>query len=586
MGAINAEGIKNQLGRPSLDRFVVLVREAAQNSWDAAHPDRDGPVRFAMDLLELDDGRAAAWRELLLEDAPADEHLPLRAVLREPLSVLFVSDRGTVGLGGPTRADAVKEGGRHDYVSFVLNVGEPRNVEFGGGTYGFGKAVFFLASAASTVLVYTRCNVNDHVESRLVGCALGPAFEAGGSAHTGRHWFGVVSQARDVVEPVTGDEADHVAERLGFPPFQDGALGTTVAVVAPELDGRDGAATVERLSQAVLWHLWPKMVDRGSGPAMEFTVARNGLPVEIPDPATHPALREFVAALLELETAGETITYGAGSLAVGQINLRTTFAPPPEIDPVGQELGFASGVRHCCLLRTPELVVEYRAGPPLPDERIWYAGVFRVLPDQDGTFAQAESPTHDTWSPEYLDDRGRSLVRTTLRKIDERLRSHAAPRSEKGAGGTASGLAGMSRLLGGLLAPAPGEAAGPRSSTATTNRRRGSGVQMVGAPEWAEHDGRDVLVQPFEVQTRGTVTVDADTTVRIWGGGEKKTESPLGASTPELIAWRAPDGQLHPPGRLAIGADEVGRWEAIVVAPSDTMTRIRVHEATASESDG
>jgi hypothetical protein len=587
MGAINAEGIKNQLGRPSLDRFVVLVREAAQNSWDAADPERDGPVQFDVDLCELDETRAEAWRRLLLTDAPAAEHLPLRKTLLEPLTILFVSDRGTVGLGGPTRADEAREGERHDYISFVLNVGEPRDVEFGGGTYGFGKAVFFLASAASTILVYTRCrNGEGQPESRLVGCALGQSFESDGHAHTGRHWFGLTAESPDLVEPMIGHEADALAEDLGFPSFADGAFGTTIAVVSPELDGRDEDAISSRLVSAVLWHLWPKMVDRGDGPAMQFAVARNGSPLEIPDPSTHPALREFVSALRELDESGETITYGAGALPVGEIKLRTTFAPPPEIDEVGQEIGLEAGVHHCCLLRAPELVVEYRQGPPLPDDRIWYAGVFRVRPDRDATFAQAETPTHDAWSPESLEDRERSLVRTTLRKIDERLRSHAAPRSTEMSGGAAGGLAGMSRILGGLLAPAPGEAAGPRSSTTASGRRRGSAIQMTGAPEWRELDGRDVLVQPFEVHARRAVTIDAETSVRIWGGGEKRAESPIGAATPELIAWRDPHGELHPPGRLAIGADAGGKWEAIVVAPVDTMTRIRVHEATVDGADG
>jgi hypothetical protein len=109
---------------------------------------------------------------------------------------------------------------------------------------------------------------------------------------------------------------------------------------------------------------------------------------------------------------------------------------------------------------------------------------------------------------------------------------------------------------------------------------------MTGAPEWRELVGRDVLVQPFEVHARRAVTIDAETSVRIWGGGEKRAESPIGAATPELIAWRDPHGELHPPGRLAIGADAGGKWEAIVVAPVDTMTRIRVHEATVDGADG
>jgi hypothetical protein len=587
MGAINAEGIKNQLGRPSLDRFVVLVREAAQNSWDAADPERDSPVRFAIDLCELDEHAGDAWRHLLLDGAPAAEHLPLRDKLDGPMSMLFVSDRGTVGLDGPTRADHVHAGERHNYVSFVLNVGEPRDVEFGGGTYGFGKAVFFLASSASTVLVYTRCRNSDgRAESRLVGCALGPSFEFEGQAYTGRHWFGVPAETAEIVDPILGDAADTLAEQLGFPSFADGELGTTIAVVAPELDGNNPESVTDRLAHAVLWHLWPKMIDHGDGPAMEFSVARDGVALAIPSPEAHPALREFVAALLELDASGETITYSAGAVPIGQINLRTTFAPPPEIDDVGREVGFGSGVHHCCLLRSPELVVEYREGPPLPDDRIWYAGVFRVFPEQDGTFAQAEPPTHDAWSPEYLEDRERSLVRVTLRKIDEKLRSHAAPRATVTSSGAGDGLAGMSRMLGGLLAPAPGQAAGPRSSTASSDRRRGSPIQMLGLPEWGEIDGRNVLVQPFEIHTRRAVTIEAETSVRIWGGGEKRSETPVGAAGPTLFGWRDPEGSLHPPGRLAIGADEAGRWEAIVIAAPDTMTRIRVREATTESADG
>lgn len=587
MGAIKAEGIKNQLGRPTLDRFVVLVREAAQNSWDAADPSHEGPVRFAMDLRELDEETASAWRCALCATAPDVDDLPLRLALESsPLSILFVSDRGTEGLGGPTRADDVHEGAPHDYVSFALNVGEARDAGLGGGTYGFGKAVFFLASAASTILVHTRClDERGAIESRLVGCALGPSFQSEGHAYTGRHWFGLQADSSEMVEPVLRDAADELAQDLGFPAFVGDDLGTTIAVVAPELDNRDPDSVVGRLVNSILWHLWPKMVDKGEGPDMDFTVSRDGLPVQIPEPATHPVLGEFVAALGELDELGDVITYGAGSKPIGKIQLRTTFAPPPVIDEVGQEAGFRFGVRHCCLLRAPELVVEYREGPPLSDDRVWYAGVFKVSVEHDDTFARAEPPTHDSWSPEYLDDRDRSLVRVTLRKIEERLRSHAAPRFAQPPAGGAEGLAAVSRMLGGLIAPAPGQAAGPLSREPGPGGRKAS-IRMIGAPEWKRHDNSDVLVQVFEIDAKRQLTVDAETTVRVWGGAGTETETPVGAADPRLVAWRDPEGRLHPAGRLAITPQESGRWEAIVASPADTVTRIRVHEARARDADG
>jgi hypothetical protein len=587
MGAIKAEGIKNQLGRPDMDRFTVLVREAAQNSWDAADPDRQIPVHFGLDLCELDDGTADAWRRIVPDGAPSPEQLGLRDVLQAPtLTILFVSDRGTEGLGGPTRADEARDGEAHDYVSFVLNVGDPRDTELGGGTYGFGKAVFFLASAASTILVYTRCrDALGGVESRLVGCALGAGYELEGRGYTGRHWFGLPGDGEELVEPVRGDAADALAEELGFPRFEAGALGTTIAIVAPELDGDDPDEITSRLANSILWHLWPKMVAPETGdPAMSFVVARDGIPVDIPDPGGHPVLREFVAALKELEVVGDLITHGVGSQPVGRINLRTTFAPIPRVDDVGIEAGLGAGIHHCCLLRAPELVVEYRRGPALPDEHVWYAGVFKVFEDQDQRFAQAEPPTHDSWSPEYLEAKSRSVVRVTLRKVDEKLKSHAAPKTTTTDRGGGDGFAAVSRMLGGLIAPAPGQAAGP-----TTRGAAGAGtrslLKMLGSPEWARYEGRDVLIQRFEVNARRQVTVDADTSVRVWGGGGKETELPAGAETPTLIGWRGPDGAVHPSGRLAIGPDESGNWEAIVRSPPDTVTRIRIHEALFGQSD-
>jgi hypothetical protein len=588
MGAIKGEGVTKQLGRPRLDRLTVLVREAAQNSWDAAARSRERPVHFGIDLCDLPTEVASAWRRLIGQGAPAGEHLPLRSTLERPqLAVLFVSDRGTTGLGGPTRANQVVAGAEHDYVSFVLNVGDPRDTEHGGGTYGYGKAVFFRESTASTVVVYTRCtNEDGEDESRLVGCALGPGFDLDGCAYTGRHWLGVPAGGQ-VVDPALGDDADRIADELGFPAFEKGEHGTTIAVLAPKLDGRgDDNNAMRVVADSILWHLWPKMVARDNDePPMTFSVGHNGARIGIADPAEHPALTEFVRALEDLDGSGEMITYGAGASPVGKILLRTTFAPRPMIDEVGQAAGLGRGINHCCLMRLPELVVEYRAGPPLPDERIWYAGVFRVLPERDETFASAEPPTHDAWSPDDLDDRDRSIVRTTLRKIDERLKRQASPASGDDGGGSSDGLAAVSRFLGSLLAPAAGQAAGGGNRQGTASRTRSS-VRMVGAPRWDKHDGQDVLIQEFEVDTGSSITVEAETSVRVWGGGGKETAPPPGAGEPTLLVWCAPDGSVHPPGRLAITHGEQGRWQAVVLTPRDTAARIRVREAKTNVGNG
>ena len=103
LGAAKAEGMRRQLGRPRFDRLTVLVRESAQNSWDARISD-DTQVRFSMDFRTLDDELRNAWLGTLRQES----HMAgtdIEGALSEPAPViLFISDRGTKGLEGPTRA--------------------------------------------------------------------------------------------------------------------------------------------------------------------------------------------------------------------------------------------------------------------------------------------------------------------------------------------------------------------------------------------------------------------------------------------------------------------------------------------------
>src|SRR3954452_6852732 len=88
-GASAAEGIRNQLGRPELDLLTILVRESAQNSWDARMEGFRDPVDYRIDMWTVGPAHAGAWRELLLAGAPMNaEHFPLRETLkRRPAQV-------------------------------------------------------------------------------------------------------------------------------------------------------------------------------------------------------------------------------------------------------------------------------------------------------------------------------------------------------------------------------------------------------------------------------------------------------------------------------------------------------------------
>ncbi len=489
----------------------------------------------------------------------------------DELTVLLFCDRGTKGLGGPTRADDVTDGIDHDYVSFALNVGDPPDTDLGGGTYGFGKAVFFSLSRAWSILVHTHCVAETGVESRMIGMALGSGFSRDGLQYTGRHWWGV--QSEEIVRPLLGPDADQLAAALSLPPFAPGETGTTVAVIAPELGDRTDEAAMEWIVQAMQWHLWPKMLSDAAGVRpMELSASIHGRPLEVASPSEHPVLKQFVRVFERIDT-GTQITYSRQP--IGRLNIESTFAPPPEIDLVGAELGFGGGVRHTCLLRHPRLVVTYQPGPPTPDGNVWYAGTFLAETSQDETFAAAEPPTHDAWNFGHLPRNKRGIVRRALEEIAKSMTLHATPAGAGETGvGRAEGLAGISRALGALLAPAPADAAGPGGGSPRGTRPR-SPIATVGAPRWSELDGRSVLVQAFEVSAARRVTVESRLTVTLWGGGSPGRDEPA----PTVLGWQTPNGELLRDRRVTVEPGESGRWELIVVPVPESVTNIRVREA-------
>lgn len=484
-GASAAEGIRNQLGRPSLDALTILVRESAQNSWDARSSD-DTPVDYRIDLRAVGPAHANAWRDLLHTGAPADSHLPLRKSLRRPqIRIMSISDRGTRGLGGPTRADSAVAT-HHDFVSFVRNVGEPRDNALGGGTYGFGKGIFFLVSATGTVLLHTRCRVGEgRYETRLIACALWESYLAEENGldkrYTGRHWWGDTSG--EVIEPLVDTAADDVARKLGLDPFGPAETGTTIVVVDPRFDDPESGAgartpreVADHLAETISWQLWPKMLHGQDGaPRMRFGVRCDGVDLGVPDPRTTRPLNMFVAAYEKMAgPAGEELSCGRPKRRLGRLGLEKRPTPPLEPTEASRAAGIERQSHHVCLMRSAELVVTYHAGPKPPSEFLSYAGVFRANSELDDTYARAEPPTHDAWNHQFLDHSDGTFVRTTFTRIKEavgkllELTGSAGGGSAKMALGAASSL--LSPLVGGSWGLGGATAYGPPGSTRTPSR--------------------------------------------------------------------------------------------------------------------
>lgn len=429
----------NQLGRPDIEALEVLVREAVQNCWDAKRPDV-GMIRVEIGRRNLGRATVDELRRSLLVDPPPG--LPLGEVLTPGMELLYFADFGTDGLGGPTRAD--EAGDKRDFVDFVRNIGQPPDKDLGGGSFGYGKAAFYIASRAKTILVDTLCVGTDgRLERRFIGCGLGQNFDEGGRPYTGRHWWGRFSEG--VPEPIVGAEAAAAARMVGLPErIGPTDMGTTVVIVAPSVapESSDGVDHImDFLADALAWNFWPRMITTPGGTrrTMEFRLKDNGAVVRIPDPRTHPRLRGFVEAMdrLREEPSGDDAFVMDRSIeclrpvrTLGRLVLQKgPVAPNP---PVGRAMPQGArvttdGLHHVALMRNAELVVKYLVGPVPTMGRMGYSGVFRCLVDVDDSFRRAEPPTHDDWIYRSVprDGHQRTFVKVALERIVQYCREAA-----------------------------------------------------------------------------------------------------------------------------------------------------------------
>lgn len=631
-GNIAAEGMRNQLGRPRLDRLAVLVREAAQNAWDAKREDSD-QVTFGIACEQLDGDQLQTLRHDVFAELPNDPDHMLRKLLGEatapkdgnPLVVLTIYDRGTTGLGGPTRADAPNTADvSRDFVDFLRNVGQPPDKLRGGGTFGYGKAALYLSSKVHTILVHTRCRFKGRVESRFMVSALTEHYYRQGRGHTGRHWWGRES-TDGIVDPVVGREADRLATRLGMPVAEGDELGTTIMLLAPRLGDRDVEQAMNYLQAQILWNFWPKMIawDHEPEPRMIFQTSLNGVALTVPSPASVPPLAGFVDALQTVRRAEATGSARASANVMtllchrpkqklGLLNLRRIVRKPRlEID-YGEDTEmpeFVERCHHVALLRRAELVVTYHPGPVLPNDFVEYAGVFLADDEMDRAYAASEPPTHDEWRPENLADRrDRTLVRTTLRRIDAATKELVTPAATTHEAEADRPLARLSTYLGGLLVDtgSGGAAASPGTGTSTTTgseptntgtgpdanppprgTRRVSKPKVELNPDVELFDDHGTLVRVFRARVTHTADIrQTELQARahtILAGGAEEREAPAGGDQPTVVGWRTPSGRLHGRGDRVI-ADEFdeGEWEIRVAGAAGSTIALELEAKAVS----
>src|SRR5699024_8661925 len=121
-GDMDASGGDRLLGKTELSRLAVLIRESAQNSWDAR---RDGTrLLYGINLRRTD----FCVREdlaTLLPEGWLDELERLKR--RTNFRILEVYDRGTEGLDGPFDLSPAGKGRSARFQDLILKFGVSHN---------------------------------------------------------------------------------------------------------------------------------------------------------------------------------------------------------------------------------------------------------------------------------------------------------------------------------------------------------------------------------------------------------------------------------------------------------------------------
>jgi hypothetical protein len=602
-GGMDGDGAARLLGQPKLSPYSLLVRESIQNSWDARAKGVD-TVDFEMNLMQLNSRQISLLRNRIFKTTPS-AHEPLNTWInnRDPKNMLWISDRGTVGLRGPTRADLLNSKDDRNFCDLVRNLGRNTQLGVGGGTYGYGKSALYRVSSCSTVIFYSRIKKGKGFESRLIIGSWVGRFESKVGRkvvpYTGRMWWG--ESAKDgIVDPLIGDMADEIAVQLGATPFSVESTGTTIGIVGPDLNNQSAESIADEFVTSILWHCWPKMVKVNEVADMRFTVKLNGKKISMPSPESCPPLDSYVKAYKLALSKKNINTQGKElSTAIKRINPSTllgrlglAYSPrrerPNQLSNGGDVHAPHIASHHVALMRMPKLVVCYLPCPSLQTDIMEYGAVFIADESLERSFANAEPPSHDEWNPNLMsDEKAKSCVRLAIRRAQETVAEFIAPPDSEGNDGVTAGLGSFSMMLGGLVAGIPGSGA-ENPGTISRGGLGGGGtrgnsflgsVDQLPAKLMQEEDELIAYV-PFDAKIHknsSVLKVQAKVGVGILDGNSLESEAPIGSLMPQIIGWISPSGQtLKGQDQIEISKSDLGIWQLKVLLPDDVQAQISI----------
>jgi hypothetical protein len=408
----------------------------------------------------------------------------------------------------------------------------------------------------------------------------------------------------NLVEPLLDAEADELAVALELPGFESDALGTTLLILAPNFGERSPEQALHFMTLSFLWSFWPTLLKRGRGsPVMAPEFSWEDAVIDVPDPTEYPPIHGFAQALrnmysravadqdlfsrvIEIDCQRPIQHLGMLSLHRFQVQQQPAVDMGGDADP--SPIGADELAHHVALMRQPGIVVTYVPGPPLPSDRIEYAGVFVADAAVDQVFADAEPPTHDDWLFQSLQGSARTFVRVARRRIEEATRDFVAP-PISGTDNDADQppLTGFAEYLGGLIPGVSGPGGNVPIVEGESDGGGGAGGGRRGVRPRLEflNDGQleldgaqAVFIAEFTVRagagsTRTLVTAKAGA---VLDDARIESDPPADRQVPRVLRWESPAGTIHAGESIEVPAGEEGVWRVVTSVVDDAVVGVQL----------
>tara|TARA_B100000886_G_scaffold340171_1_gene308256 strand:- start:1638 stop:3539 length:1902 start_codon:yes stop_codon:yes gene_type:complete len=620
LGGNTSEGLRNSLGRPSLEPLEIMIRESVQNSWDAKLPEVDN-IFFDISYDKFTESQLSHLK-LIISRAP--ETLPNIKSLNysNDNTYIILDDRNTEGLTGPVRAKEVEKDQPSDYVDFILKSGSKRDKDFGGGTYGFGKSSLHRISKISTIFIFSKTYYKGSLSSRLIAYSLGDANEK----NTGRSWYGKKINST-CVDPIQGDEANKLAEKIGFRNVNRDETGTSILIPFPLTGNKRENEAIKPRSQyecflfmisSIYWNLWPKMISSSlqKVPAIIFKAFFMSKEYELFHPGLHPQLTNFIQAYFNYEEVlsnknkevikknlvVETIRHKSMKLDIG---ILSSLGHTDIEKPILKENNFKADLiksiydnsptnsekeircHHIALMRSAKLVVKYFKGPPKVEGN--YSGVFITNRDFqiDEAFAESEPPTHDNWSVKQLEDSDqKKIVKHTFNKLNEKISEMIDEEElQQGSNSNFNNVLNLQYIFGNMLTPFSSGLAPSRKSQGSkiaqiqNNHSQKGYVKILKNCKVAYKDNKKIIYVSFiPIILKSNVNLKLKNTINTCIDYKSiETSSPINTGQPDFLYWIDPENnKILEPTYIVDKAYSNKEWQAVFKVPENITSSVEI----------